>query len=571
MFKTGAGVIVEGLEKEGVKFVFGIPGIETLKLFDAFRESGIKSILVTHEQSASFMANAYNKVTGEVGVCCSIGGPGITNMFTGLAEAYLDSSAVVALVSSTRSDTSKSFHLHQINQIQAVRPIVKDVFSVEKKEDLLNAVSQAFDLAKNGEPGPVIVDVPANILQESIIFTKYYERKIQEDSSEEKIKEIADLLAASKYLCIYAGLGALDASDEIRELAERFSAPIATTISARGIIPEDHPLVVGCGFGFGNSKLAYDILEKSDTILAVGCKFSELSTGGWSLKIPENLVHIDKNKDIFNKNYPAKIALVSDVKVAIKKILFVIKAVNSKKNLKLIKEIKETKERYSRDIDRRRLKESISPQKFFYELRKLLDRDSILVTDCGNHQLYAISNFPIFKERTFISPTDFQAMGFGIPAAIAAKIACPKKKVVCVCGDGGFLMTGFELLTAVRERLDLTVMIFNDSALGLIKELQKAIYGRTSSVDFINPNYKLLTDSFGAKYIEINDNQQLSNKLKSALLENGVVIVDCKINYKGLPSYIKNILWESFKIFSLKEKLLLISRIIYQHAITKKL
>lgn len=202
---TGAKAIVETLEKEGVKFVFGIPGTETLELFDVFTESGIKSILVTHEQSASFMADAYSRVTGDVGVCCSIGGPGITNMFTGLAEAYLDSSAVVALVSSTRSDTSKSFHPHQINQIQAVRPIVKDVLRVEKREDLLDVVSQAFYLAKDGEPGPVVIDIPANILQEASIFTRHYERKTQEDSGDEKIKEIVDLLVHSKNLCIYAG------------------------------------------------------------------------------------------------------------------------------------------------------------------------------------------------------------------------------------------------------------------------------------------------------------------------------------------------------------------------------
>lgn len=348
-------------------------------------------------------------------------------------------------------------------------------------------------------------------------------------------------------------------------MAERFSAPLATTISGRGVIPEDHPLAVGCGFGFANSRLVYDNLIKADTVLAVGCKFSELSTTGWHLKMPKNLVHIDRSKDVLNKNYPAKIALVSDVKVAIREILLAIKGANIERNLKLIEEIKNKKERYLKDIKRYKSREGVSPEKLFYELRKLLDRDSILVTDCGNHQFYAISHFPIFKKRTFISPTDFQAMGFGIPAAIAAKIACPEKKVVCVCGDGGFLMTGFELLTAVRERLNLTVMIFNDSGLGLIKGLQKTIYGRTNCVDFINPNYKLLADSFGARYIDIDNDQQVDSGLKSALLENGVVIVYCKINYKSFPSYIKNIMWESFKSASFDQKLMLLLETVYRH------
>jgi len=566
MFKTLAKLIVEVLESQNVKFVFGIPGAGTLELFDALIESKIKNILVTHEQSASFMADAYSRLTGEVGVCCTIGGPGITNMFTGLSEALLDSSSVVVLVSSTSEDANKSFHIHEINQLKALEPIVKKVLRVQEKKTLSKVVSEAFYLAKSAEPGPVVVEIPKNISRETAIFSGHSNEIYQDETGiDEKIKEIANMLMTSKFCCIYAGRGAFEASEELIKLAQRFSAPILTTVSGRGIIPEDHELAVGFGFGQEGFNLSKEILRKADTVLAVGCKFSEFATLHWSIKMTGNLIHIDKNKNVLNKNYPAKIALVCDAKRSLRKILTVIKDFERNKNRNLIKKIRTTKEKYLKYAESIKSNQGVSPVRLYYELRKLLDRNSILITDCGNHQLWAISSFPIFEKRTFISPSDFQAMGFCIPAGIAAGIAYPKRKVICACGDGGFLMTGFELLTAVREKLNLTVIIFNDNAFGLIKEMQKVVYCKTAAVDFINPNYRALSDSFGIRYAEINQNEEIEDALKYALQQDRATIVNCKIKYESLPEYVKIFLRSGFQTSAFNQKLKSISKFVLRH------
>ena len=372
MLLSGAKMMVKGLEEEGVVLAFGIPGVGILELFDAFRESSIKTVLVTHEQSASFMADAYNKVTGKVGVCCSIGGPGLTNMLTGLAEAYLDSSAVVVIISSPRNDDGKSFHRHQINQNELLRPIVKKVFKVEQVEDLSRVIPEAFKIAKDNEPGPVAIDIPANIFREKAYFEISPQKKIEElRINKDQITEITDLLLSSKYLSIFAGKGSFGAAKEVAELAEILSAPVATTISGRGIIPEDHPLALGCGFGIGSSHLVYDVLKESDVVLALGCKFSELSSAEWNLKLPANLIHIDKNKDVFNKNYIAKIVLASDVKIALRQILDTIKGQSVKaRGSRIFEGIKVKKEKLFTKICRQKLNDGVSAEKLFHVLRQ---------------------------------------------------------------------------------------------------------------------------------------------------------------------------------------------------------
>ena len=563
MFITGAKAIVKSLEKIGLEYTFGMPGSQNLELFDSLLDSSIQNILVTNELSAAFMADGYSRATGKVGVCIAIPGPGLTNMITGIAEAYIDSSPIVVLVIGF-GDVNKVFHIHEIRQLEVVRPVVKEIVKIDNLGEIPKDIYNAFYLAQEGEPGPVVVEIPKEILNKKVEYQEYYKiRQEKEEYAENKskIKQIAQMLVNAKFCGIYAGKGAFSASGQIKELAEMFSLPVATTISGKGVIPEDHELSVGFGFGPSGSKLAENIFKKCDVVLALGCKFSEMATGSWGMKVPYNLIHIDKNNDVFNKNYPAKISLCTDVKDVLQELLELLRGVKRKKSVELIERIKIEKRRYFENVERIKSHDGIYPARLFYQLRKLIDRDTILTTDCGNHQLWAISDFMTFQPRAFITPSDYQAMGFGLPAAIGAKLGCPDREVICVCGDGGWLISGFEVLTALNEKLKLALIIFNDSALGLIKGLQSRIYGRTTSVDFISPDYKNLAKGLNIDYIEIKSDKELINGLKEMRSKERVVLVNVKIKYNRLPRYIRGVEKSAWRRFTLRQKLSLIRKV----------
>lgn len=559
---NGASAIVKSLERVGVEYTFGIPGSQSLELMDSFLDSSIRNILVTNELSAAFMADGYSRATGKVGVCIAIPGPGLTNMLTGLAEAYVDSSAIVVLVVGF-GESDKVFHIHQIEQLEVVRPIVKHIIKIDNVAGITRDICKAFYLAQEGEPGPVVVEIPKGLLNKKIEYKEDYEiRHEQEgrDKDRDKIKQIAEMLFNANLCGIYAGCGASSASHQIKQLAEMLSLPVATTISGKGVFPEDHELSVGFGFGPTGSRLSEDIFKKCDVVLALGCKFSEMATGGWGMDVPDNLIHIDKNKNVLNKNYPAKISLCKDVKIALEDILIILGDTKRKRNAELIEKIKRGKIGHLKNMERVKSNNGIHPTQLFYQLRRLIDRDTVLVTDCGNHQLWAISDFLVFEPRTFITPSDYQAMGFGIPAAIGAKLGCADRRVICICGDGGFLISGFELLTAVREKINLSVIIFNDGALGLIKGLQKRIYGRVTSVDFVSPDYENLAKALHIGYLEIKTDAELITVLKQLTSEERAVLVNIKIKYDELPKYIRGIEKTVLRKLALRQKIKLISK-----------
>ncbi len=541
---SGAQAIVTALEQEGLEVVFGIPGVQTITLYNAFCDSSIRSVLATHELSASFMALGYAWATGKVGVCIAIPGPGLTNMITGLAEARCDSSPVVALVSGKKNN-SRSFAIHQVDQQAVLKPIAKSFLKIENKQEISKIIHQAFKQAISGGPGPVIVEIASEVytqtLTESDTELEFEDREIDSVSNEKKLESIAKLLSESKLCGIYAGCGCFGASGQLRQLANLLSAPVSTTVSGRGVMPEDDDLCLGFGFSAAGTEIAQEIFARCDTILAIGCKFSEMSTGAWSLNIPENLIHIDTDDEVFNKNYRSGISLTMPAQDALSRILELLSGLNREPSYLLKQEIKAAKQKYSAKIEQTHLEKAVHPAYLLHQLRNILERDAILVTDCGNHQLWAISDFSVFAPRTFITPADYQSMGFGVPVSIAAKIAHPKRQVVCICGDGGFLMSGFELLTAVREGLNPVVVIFKDNALGLIKRIQQMRYARTNSTDLINPNYELLAKSFGVEYVNIVNNQMVIEALTSAVSKNKPVIVEVGINYRDTPKYIEGI------------------------------
>jgi acetolactate synthase-1/2/3 large subunit len=350
----------------------------------------------------------------------------------------------------------------------------------------------------------------------------------------------AERLRHSPSVGIYAGAGALVAADELRALAELLQASVATTISGRGVISEDHPLSVGYGFGRSGTAAAWRVFRKINALLAVGCKYGETATGAYGLRPPSEHIHIDINPASLGANYPASLAVTSDAKVALSGLLARLEKDRRPANAPLQEFISQARERCKlKALTAPASPISVTPSRFLRLLRRHLNRDAILVTDSGAHQFWALNDFPVYSPRSFLAPADFQAMGFSIPAAISAKLAFPTRQVVSLVGDGGFLMSGFECLNAVRWGTKIIVVVFRDGAWGLIKEAQRRVYRRTPFTQIPNPDLQLLAQSFGMRYVRIANDSDTELGLSHALAAGVPALVDVNVSYTEPPPYVK--------------------------------
>jgi len=468
----------------------------------------------------------------------------------------------LVIVNRIKSD-GKSFYIHEIKQMEAVEPIVKGIFRINNLSQTTDIVSKALHLAKAGDPGPVVIEI-LDDLSGSEKITDQKNFNIEEKKSgidKKKIGEIVNIFKSSKCCGIYVGKGAFSASKQIIELAEILAAPIATTVSGKGVVPDDYPLSVGFGFGPSGTETAENIFQTRDTLIAVGCKFSEMATGQWGFKIPERLIHIDINEDVLNKNYKATISLCADAAQSINEILMHKSEIQKEKNVALIDEINERKEKHAKQREDIQCLDSVHPSRFFYELRKQMKRGDILTVDCGYHQLWSLTEFEVYEPGTFITSCDYQAMGFAIPAAIGAKIAHPDREVACVCGDGGFLISAFELLTAKRENANIKVFVFNDGELGLIRHSQLKTYGRGNSISLTNVDFNSFAQAIGIEYVKISNDDQLPQRLEEIIECKKSVIVDVKISYSDEPRYFKGVAKTFWNKLTNEEKLKLAGKI----------
>lgn len=556
---NGAKAVALILKKIGVNNIWGIPGARILSLYNEIYNIGINATLVTNELSASFMADGYYRVSGKPGVCIAIPGPGLTNMLTGIAEAFLDSSAMLVITVNPKKNRH-SFYIHEIAQLEIVKPVVKKIVEISSVSQI-NELFEAYYSSYKDEPGPVVVEIGSQVMDQEIEESELTSVVLPAPMTitDEAVAKIVKYISEAGQIGIYAGKGCAGASKELLEMSRILSAPVATTISGRGVIPEDYELSAGYGFGRTGSPAAYRIFKNCDLILAIGAKFSEMATGGWGLKF-NNMIHIDAAKSNLDKNYSSLFSVQADAQKALEELNKSLSGIKRPVNVKAIEEIKKFKTGHVAKIGKRQSNGSLHPAKFLQELRRCLPRDAILSTDVGYHQLWSLSNFEVFEPHTYLTPTDYQAMGFGIPASIGAAMAEPDKKVVCICGDGGFLISGFELLTAVRGKINLSVFVFNDGALGLIKGLQETLYNRKISVDLNNPDFEQLANSFGTRYFNISEGTNLKGKLEDVLEYKGVNLVECKIVYDEFPQYIKGSIRNSWDQVSLSRKMSILYR-----------
>jgi len=530
---TGAQIVVECLKKEEVRVIFGIPGGAIMPLYDVlYSETSIKHILTRHEQGAAHAADGYARATGNVGVCIATSGPGATNLVTGLANAYLDSIPLVAFTGqvSTNLIGTDAFQEVDINGITL--PITKNNYVVREVRDLASIIQEAFYIARTGRPGPVLIDLPKDVQLAQTEF-KYPEKvnlnryKPTFSGHIQQIKAAAQEISKAKKPVIYAGGGVIssNASSELRDLAFQANIPVTTTLMGLGTFPETHPLSLGM-LGMHGTTYANYAISAADLIIALGVRFDDRVTGKLSeFGSQAKIIHIDIDPAEIGKNVLVDIPIVGDLKKVLKKINEII---DKKENTEWLETIKDWKRKYPLKYENN---QELKPQYIIEEVYKISEGKAVIVTDVGQHQMWAAQYYQYTMPRTFISSGGLGTMGYGFPASIGAKLGCPEKRVICISGDGSFQMNQQEIATAVNNNLAITVIIMNNGYLGMVRQWQELFFDKRYSSTALtgNPDFVKLIEAYGGTGIRVNKKQELYPALEKALSLNKFVLIDCII------------------------------------------
>jgi len=525
--KSGARILVECLREQGVRVLFGFPGSHVLPIYDVlYDEPEIRHILARDERGAAFMADGYARATGEIGVCLTTAGPGATNASTGIGTSYSDSVPVLLITGQVKMEALERGRgaYHEMDLLSFLRPITKWNGGARGPEEIPGLVVRAFEELRTGRPRPVHLEIPIDVQDaEARVETPERVSGCTPGADEGEVEEAARLLRAAERPILIAGRGALaaDASAELVELSDRLRAPIVTSRLGKGAVPEDHP----AWLGIMRADESRELLALADCALAVGCRFTEVSTSGWRMEIPRRLVQVDLDPEEIGKNYPAAHGLVGDAKVVLRQLIGALDAEPGGSEPAWWTRAQEARQKRQRDLalrDRGWIDAS--------DLRAVLDREAILSVDICIPG-YAITNeFPVYTPRSFLYSSNFIAMGYGLPAAIGAKIAFPDRQVVSVSGDGGFLMTCGELATAVKYDLHVVAVVANDSCLGSIWRMQEDRFpGRHIGVELRNPDFVRLAESFGAVGIGVDRPEELRPAVERALEMDGPVVIEAKM------------------------------------------
>ncbi|KAA3640663.1 MAG: thiamine pyrophosphate-binding protein [Bacteroidetes bacterium] len=570
MKKTGSFLTVYALEQIGVKYTFGIPGVHNTEIYDELNNSEIiEPILVTHEGGASFMADGISRTTDSIGTSVIVPAAGTTHAMSGIGEAYLDGIPMMVISGGTRRDTGKFYQLHQLDLEKLVGGIVKKYYLIEKHEDIIPTIYEAFETATRGEPGPVFLEIPVEVqmFRGEVDDLPEYKASVPKSTfTEEKIQQAVELLADAKKPGIYVGWGGLNAAEDLEKLAEALYAPVATTFQGVSVFRANHALHTGVGFGASALPAAKKTFADCDCLLAIGVRFSELATGSYGMAVPENLIHVDINPEVFDKNYPALLSIEGDSGEVVNAILKALenKGFKSKRDRGALEAlISKEKNGYRSTWMKEKKQDLVSPGFFFSSLRSQTPDDVLMVVDDGKHTFLTAELFPVHTPGYLVSPTDFNCMGYAVPASIGVKLGNPDKTVVTIVGDGAFQMTCMELITATTYGLGIVVFVFHDGELGQISQFQKIPLNRKTCTTLGNLNVEGVAMATGANYLPMNNDHEIDEVLEKAfhLAKGNVpVIVDVKIDYSKKTMLTKGVVKTNLSRFPLAEKARFIGR-----------
>lgn len=560
--KLGGGAIVaRALEDEGVPFTFGIPGTHNIELYDALAAStGVRAVLVTDEQSASFMADAVWRASGRLACANVVPGAGLTHAMSGIAEAYLDNAALLVLGCGIRRDTGKAYQLHDVDQLAMVRPVTKAQFRPQAGEELYAAVREACRIAREPPAGPVFVEVPANLY----LFTHDFEPPAASqpptaDRQPLDVRTASVLLNAAKRPLLYLGLGATAAHAHLVALAERLEAPVATTFQGKGVFPESHPLSLWPGFGDAAPPFARSIADGCDATLAVGCRFSEVGTGSYGLGVPQPLVHVDVDPAVFGRNYSAAATVTGDAADVIPALLGALE--QRPRNEDLRRRIRAGHDALARE--RKSAAGRVSPARLLPALQRRLGPETIFTADSGNGTFLAVELLRLDAPGKLLAPVDYSCMGYAVPAAVGAKLARPECPVVALAGDGAFLMTGLELLTAAQLGVGVAVFVLRDGELAQIAQFQETALNRKTASELPDFDVAALATALGVEHLALERDDDIAGVLDRAAAITAAgrpVLVDTAIDYSEKTFFTRGVVKTNLLRLPWKDRLRFVGR-----------
>jgi acetolactate synthase-1/2/3 large subunit len=534
---TGARILWECLEREGVKTVFGYPGGAILPAYDALRYSSIRHILVRHEQGATHMADGYARATGEVGVAVATSGPGATNMVTGIATAMMDSSPIVCITGQVGSKLLGSDAFQETDITGVTLPITKHNYLVTRADEIAPAVREAMYVAKSGRPGPVLIDITKDA-QQSVCELDWegaapQMRGYRPDLSpaKEEYEQALKLIRHAKRPLILAGHGILvsGSEHEVKAFAERTCIPVALTLLGLGTLPASHFLNLGM-MGMHGEAWVNKTIQEADLLLAFGMRFDDRVTGTLKTYAPNaKKIHIDIDPAEINKNVKVDVALVGDLRNILQELLPRVEQANHTDWIEYIRGLKgDTAVRDIQNLDDNgHLYAAHVINDLWHETR---DRDTIIVTDVGQHQMWEAQYYKHERSRSLITSGGLGTMGFALPAAIGAKVARPDADVWVVCGDGGFQMTMAELATIVQENLKVNIAIINNGYLGMVRQWQEFFYDRNyEATPLLNPNFAKLGEAYGIRSAVVQKRAEVVPAVRAAHAHEGAVLIDFKV------------------------------------------
>ncbi|MDD9809781.1 MAG: biosynthetic-type acetolactate synthase large subunit [Thaumarchaeota archaeon] len=535
----GATALMRSLDKEGVRQVFGLPGGANLPMYDELSKSDIRHILVRHEQSAAHMADGFGRVSRKPGVCFATSGPGATNLLTGIATAYADSAPMVAVTGQVPVGMIGRDAFQESDIIGMANPVVKYAFQPRAPADVPESVKKAFFIAETGRPGPVLVDVPKDVQQDSAEMEFPDEFRIRgyhpwADPDVQSIERAIEMLLSSERPIILAGGGTIISSAfaELQAVAETLLIPVATTFKGKGAFPENHALSLG-PIGMHGHAEANRLMTEADCVLAIGTRFSDRSVGTFE-EFEKNLkiIHMDVDPAEIGKNQRTSVAIVGDVRTSLRIMVKLLqkRPPESRGDTPWVRHAKETREYWQENL--KIPSGEMVASRILKRLRDALPPEAIVTTEVGQHQMWASLFYNVIEPGTFFSSTGLGTMGWGFPAAIGAKVARPGVPVLDIAGDGSFNMTENSLATSVTEGIPVIVFLINNYLLGMVAQWQRTFYERRMiGVDQKEcPDYVRLAQAYGAEGVRAESLEEIGSAVRTAISSEVATVIDIPIN-----------------------------------------
>ncbi len=529
MMLNGSEILVRCLVEQGVDTIFGYPGGAVLNIYDALykNKDKINHILSCHEQGAAHAADGYARATGKVGVCLATSGPGATNLVTGIATAYMDSIPLVAITGNVSKNLLGKDSFQEVDIAGITMPITKHNYIVKDIKDLQDVIREAFYIAKKGRPGPVLIDITKDV---TAAYAEYNYKKPKEIKrstrfiTEASLNKAVEFINESKRPFIFAGGGVISsaAEKELKEFAEKINAPVSSSLMGLSAYNADSTLFTGM-IGMHGTKASNLLAVESDLFICIGARFSDRVIANKNHIKDCKVIHIDVDPAEIDKNIKTEAPIIGDIKEVLIRLNPVIEEKNNKKWLGRVKELK--------NIEKKVMAEN-TPEELFDILNDITDGDAIIVTDVGQHQMWTALNYKFKYPRTYITSGGLGTMGFGMGAAIGAKVAKPDKKVILITGDGSIGMNCNEIPTAVKNNLGITIIIMNNNTLGMVRQWQTLFYEKRYSETTLNrkTDFLKLIDSFGGKGYRVDYGDDSYEILKEAINSEEVTLVDYIIN-----------------------------------------